>query len=142
MATCYPEKDTSPYSSEAINTSTGLEVFDKAESDINSHFTWLHQILNDRTITILDKLSEKRAEFVELEAARVGQIEEIETMKQQLLQIGVKFNKSNLLREETVSIYDDAIIKLKIPIQRQNIIFEKFADKFQTLISSIDLTFC
>ena len=141
MASRYPETDTTPFPSPIINASTVLEEFDKTETEINSHFNWLHQILKDKNKAILDKLREKRAEFVELEADRVGQIEEIETIKQQTLNIGVKFNKTNVLREETVNIYDDAIRKLQIPIQSQKIIFDNFADKLKTIISLIDLKF-
>ena len=141
MANRDPKRDITPCFYQVVDTSTGLEVFDKAESEINSHFTWLHQILNDRNRTILDKLSEKRAEFVELETARVGQIEEIETMKQQLLNLGVKSNMTNLLREKSIRDYDDALNGLETAIETQTIIFERFADKFQALISSIDLTF-
>ena len=141
MASRNPETDTTPFSSPTINLSTVLEEFDKTEKEINSHFNWLHQILKDKNKAILDKLSEKRAEFVELEADRVGQIEEIETMKQQTLNIGVKFNKTNILREETVNIYEDAIKKLQIPIQSQKIIFDNFSDTLKTIISLIDLKF-
>ena len=141
MASRYPETDTTTFPSPIINASTVLEEFDKTETEINSHFNWLHQILKDRNKAILDKLREKRAEFVELEADRVGQIEEIETIKQQTLNVGVKFNKTNVLREETVNIYDDAIRKLQIPIQSQKIIFDNFADKLKTIISLIDLKF-
>ena len=141
MASRYPETDTTPFSSPSINAVTVLEEFDKTETEINSHFNWLHQILKDKNKAILDKLREKRAEFVELEADRVGQIEEIETIKQQTLNVGVKFNKTNVLREETVNIYDDAIRKLQIPIQSQKIIFDNFADTLKTIISSIDLKF-
>ena len=142
MASRYPETDnTTPFSSPTINASTDLEEFDKTEREINSHFNWLHQILKDRNKAILDKLREKKAEFIELEADRVGQIEEIETMKQQMLNVGVKFNKTNVLRDKSIRDYNDALNESKIPIQPQKIIFEKFADRFHTLISSIDLKF-
>ena len=126
MASLHPEMDTTPSASTTIDTSIELEVFNNAELEINSHFTWLHQILNDRNITILDKLREKRAEFVELEAAKVGQIEEIEIIKQQLLNLGVKSYMTNLLREQTLTGYDAAIDELKRLIQTEKIIFEKF----------------
>ena len=141
MASRYPETDTTPLLSPTINASTVLEEFDKAETEIHYHFNWLHQILKDKNKAILDKLREKRAEFVELEADRVGQIEEIEAMKQQMLNVGVKFNKTNVLRDKSIRDYDDALNELKIPIQNQKIIFEKFADSFHTLISSYDLKF-
>ena len=141
MASRDPETDTTPFSSPSLNASTVLEEFDKTETEINSHFNWLHQILKDRNKAILDMLREKRAEFVELEADRVGQIEEIEAMKQQMLNVGVKFNNTNILREETVNIYDDAIKKLQTPIQSQKIIFDNFSDTLKTIISLIDLKF-
>ena len=140
MASRYPEIDKIPLPSPTIKNSTVLEEFDKTEKEINSHFNWLHQIMKDRNKAILEKLKEKRAEFVELEADRVGQIEEIETMKQQLLSLGVKSNQSNLLREQTLNGYDDAIKKLRIPIHQQ-ITLEYFTNQLQTLISAMDLKF-
>ena len=140
MASRYPERDTTSFPSPTINAPTVLEEFDKTEREINSHFYWLHQTLKDRNEAILDKLREKRAEFVELEADRVGQIEEIETMKQQLLSLGVKSNQSNLLREQTLNGYEEAIKKLRIPIHLQ-ITLENFANQLQTLISAMDLRF-
>ena len=141
MASLYPETDTTPSPSHTTNASTVLDVFDKTETEINSHFNWLHQILKDKNKAILDKLREKRAEFVELEADRVRQIEEIETMKQQLLNLGVKSIETNLLREQTINGYDNALKKLKLPIQPEKIICEKFSEKLKDLISSIDLKF-
>ena len=141
MASLFPERDTYPCPSVVVNNSTGLEAFDKAESEINSHFIWLHQKLDDRKKTILDNLREKRAEFEELEAARVGQLEEILSLKESLLNVGIKYNKSNVLRKATVGIYDDTIEELKIPIQSQKIIFEKFPEKMEQLIQAIGLTF-
>ena len=70
MASRYPETDATPFFSPTINASTVLEEFDITETEINSHFYWLHQILKDRNKTILYKLREKRAEFVVLEADR------------------------------------------------------------------------
>ena len=137
MATRYLEGEVLPTSSD---TSVS-DIFSVREAEINSHFDNLDKLLKDKRILLIDKLKEKRSEFEELENGRLTEINEIENIKLQMMSVGVKRNKVNVLREETVKLYDDALAKLRTPVQPPKIIFDNLTDQFTESVELMDLMF-
>ena len=137
MATRYLEGEVLPTSSD---TSVS-DIFSVREAEINSHFDNLDKLLKDKRILLIDKLKEKGSEFEELENGRLTEINEIENIKLQMMGVGVKRNKVNVLREETVKLYDDALAKLRTPVQPPKIIFDNLTDRFTESVELMDLMF-
>ena len=140
MATCYLQEEVIPTSSDTPDTSIS-DVFSVREAEIHSHFNMLDNLLKDRRKRIVAKLREKRSEFEKLETGRLTEIKEIENVKSQMMNASVTHNKVNVLRDETIKIYDNALAKLRTPVQPPKIIFDKLTDEFNELVGLMGLMF-
>ena len=129
----------SPYTE--TSTASLFQEFGKAEAEIDSYFNWLKQLVEERKLALQKKLREKRSELEELVKSWKGQMEEIELMKQQLVNIGVKFNQTNALREETLKGLDSNLENLKKSIKIPKISFLGLDEKLKEAIESVDLMF-
>ncbi|KAI6654346.1 hypothetical protein LOD99_743 [Oopsacas minuta] len=106
MATCYPEGEGENKSTPGISVSN---VFEEREFEIHSQFDLIAKLLQEKRLFMISRLRQRRIEYEALEMARLAQIQEIERIKQQTMDLGVKFNKVNILRDE--SVYKDDILK-------------------------------
>lgn len=129
----------SPYTE--TSTASLFQEFGKAEAEIDSYFNWLKQLVEERKLALQKKLRGKRTELEELVKSWKGQMEEIELMKQQLVNIGVKFNQTNALREETLKGLDSNLENLKKSIKIPKIYFLPLEEKLKEAIELVDLTF-